>query len=222
METPIQISEEKLQPGVSPANSVSSDSFFPTRKEKKKAIGLIHRAYLTQLKNSRIHTASTKTRAEVRGGGRKPWKQKGTGNARAGSTSSPLWTGGGVIFGPKPRIVRKKINKKERRLAILSAFYLKTSSFCYLENSRIKELTEAKTKSFFSFLSSLGMAKNRHILVILPQPNPTIWLATKNLKNVEVTTARCLNIEQLLRSQAILLFPNSLEIINATYGKNAI
>ena len=222
METHLNISEEKLQSDVSPIKPVSSDSYFPTGEKKKKAIGLIHRAYLTQLKNSRIHTASTKTKSEVRGGGRKPWKQKGTGNARAGSNSSPLWAGGGVIFGPKPRIVRKKINKKERRLAILSAFYLKTSCFCYLENSRVKELTEAKTKSFFFFLSSLGIAKNQHILVILPQPNPTIWLAAKNLKNVEVTTARCLNIRQLLRSQAILLFPNSLEIINATYGKNAI
>ena len=93
--------------------------------DKKNAIGLIHRVYLTQLKNARQHLSSTKTKSEVRGGGRKPWKQKGTGNARAGSRRSPLWVGGGVSFGPKPRLVSKKVNKKERRLAILSALYLK-------------------------------------------------------------------------------------------------
>ena len=101
------------------------DKLFAKNVEQKiRSIGLIHRAYLTQIKNSRKYLASTKTKSEVRGGGKKPWKQKGTGNARAGSSRSPLWKGGGVSFGPKPRIVAKKINKKERRLAILSALYL--------------------------------------------------------------------------------------------------
>ena len=90
---------------------------------KKKAIGLIHRVYLTQIKNARQHTASTKTKSEVRGGGRKPWRQKGTGNARAGSIRSPLFVGGGITFGPKPHLVSKKINRKEKRLAILCALY---------------------------------------------------------------------------------------------------
>ena len=94
-------------------------------QKKKKAIGLIHRVYLSQLINSRQYLASTKTKSEVRGGGRKPWRQKGTGRARAGSSRSPLWVGGGVSFGPKPRFVFKKVNKKERRLAILAALYLK-------------------------------------------------------------------------------------------------
>ena len=99
--------------------------FLENLERKKKAIGLIHKVYLAQLKTSRQYTASTKTKSEVRGGGKKPWKQKGTGQARSGSTRSPLWVGGGVIFGPKPRTVSKKINKKEKRLAILSALYLK-------------------------------------------------------------------------------------------------
>ena len=103
--------------------------FSENTDKKKKAIGLIHRVYLTQLKNSRQYLASTKTKSEVRGGGRKPWKQKGTGRARAGSSRSPLWRGGGVSFGPKPRLVSKKVNKKERRLAILSALYLKKQQF---------------------------------------------------------------------------------------------
>ena len=79
--------------------------FLENSERKKKAIGLIHRVYLTQIKNARKYTASTKTKSEVRGGGRKPWKQKGTGRARAGSSRSPLWVGGGVSFGPRPRVV---------------------------------------------------------------------------------------------------------------------
>jgi large subunit ribosomal protein L4 len=123
------------------------ENLDPTLNRKKRAIGLIHRVYLTQLKNARKHTASTKTRSEVRGGGRKPWKQKGTGNARAGSTRSPLFVGGGVIFGPRPRIVSKKINKKERRLAILSALYLKKQQFVFTNETVFTDFNEVKTKN---------------------------------------------------------------------------
>ncbi len=111
--------------------------FLNNLDRKKKSIGLIHKVYLTQLKNSKKYTASTKTKSEVRGGGKKPWRQKGTGNARAGSSRSPLWVGGGVTFGPKPHNVNKKINKKERKLAILSAFYLKKQDFIFLEDKII-------------------------------------------------------------------------------------
>ena len=97
-----------------------------SEQKKIKRIGLIHRIFLTELKNRRRHTASTKTKSEVRGGGRKPWRQKGTGNARAGSIRSPLWVGGGVSFGPRPHLVSKKINKKEKRLGILAALSLKS------------------------------------------------------------------------------------------------
>ena len=110
-------------------------NFLENSEKKKKSIGLIHKVYLSQLKNSRTYTAFTKTKSEVRGGGKKPWRQKGTGNARAGSTRSPLWVGGGVSFGPKPRIVFKKINKKEKRLALLSAFYLKKKDFFFVDET---------------------------------------------------------------------------------------
>jgi large subunit ribosomal protein L4 len=194
--------------------------FLENLERKKKAIGLIHRVYLTQLKNSRKYTASTKTRSEVRGGGRKPWRQKGTGRARAGSTRSPLFVGGGVIFGPRPRLVSKKINKKERRLAILSALYLKKQQFVFVNENIFNNFNNAKTKDISKLIGELGLNLNSKILFVLPQSNKLFWLATRNLKNVEVTTASCLNIEQLLKSNHIVLSNIGLELINSTYGKN--
>jgi large subunit ribosomal protein L4 len=194
--------------------------FLENFERKKKAIGLIHRAYLTQLKNSRKHTASTKTRSEVRGGGRKPWKQKGTGRARAGSTRSPLFVGGGVIFGPRPRIVSKKINKKERRLAILSALYLKKKQFIFVNEELFTQFNIVKTKKICEFIANLNLSSSNKILFILAKPNKFFWFSTKNLKNVEVTTSSCLNIEQLLNANHIILSNNGLELINSTYGKN--
>jgi large subunit ribosomal protein L4 len=193
--------------------------FVDDKEKKKKAIGLIHRVYLTQLKNSRGYLASTKTKSEVRGGGRKPWKQKGTGRARAGSSRSPLWRGGGVSFGPKPRLVSKKINKKERRLAILSALYLKKQQFVFVNEIVFNEGDKVKTKNVLKFVSELGLNTNEKILFILTKPNKAFWLASRNLKNVEVTTANCLNIEQLLKTTHIILSKASLESINSIYGK---
>ena len=144
------------------------DNIFKDNVDKKKrSIGLIHRAYLTQIKNSRKYLASTKTKSEVRGGGKKPWKQKGTGNARAGSSRSPLWKGGGVSFGPKPRTVNKKINKKERRLAVLSALYLKKQQFIFVDDSSFKTNENVKTKTVTKLLSDLGLKNNEKILFIL-------------------------------------------------------
>jgi large subunit ribosomal protein L4 len=195
--------------------------FLENFERKKKAIGLIHKVYLAQLKTSRKYTASTKTKSEVRGGGRKPWKQKGTGQARAGSTRSPLWVGGGVIFGPKPRVVNKKINKKEKRLAILSALYLKKQQLIIVNESFFQDFSpKSKTKSVLKFLENLKIDSSSKILFVLTIPNPNFWLATRNLKNVEVTLANCLNISQLLKTNQIILSNTSLELINFTYGKS--
>ena len=172
------------------------------------------------MKNSRIHTASTKTRSEVRGGGRKPWKQKGTGNARAGSRRSPLFVGGGVSFGPKPRVVSKKINKKERRLAILSALYLKKQQFLFINEDTYTKFDSVKTKNVCQLISTLDLKADAKILFILEQTNKFFWLSTRNLRNVEVTTAACLNIEQLLNANHIVLSNSGLDLINSTYGKN--
>jgi large subunit ribosomal protein L4 len=194
--------------------------FLENLERKKKAIGLIHRVYLTQLKNSRKYTASTKTKSEVRGGGRKPWKQKGTGNARAGSRRSPLWVGGGVIFGPKPRVVSKKVNKKERRLAILSALYLKKKEFVFVDENALSNFNIIKTKETLKLLQTLNVSTTKKILFVLSAPNKNLWLAARNLKNVVITTAKCLNLKQLLHTHHIILSQSSLDLINSTYGKH--
>ena len=187
-------------------------------KLEKKAVGLIHRAYLAQLKTSRKYIASTKTKSEVRGGGKKPWKQKGTGQARAGSSRSPLWVGGGVIFGPKNRSVYKKVNKKERRLAILSALYLKRNHLILADENLFKETSAgAKTKSILATFIRLGINLNSPILFVLAQPNNFFWLAVRNIKNVEVTVANCLNLNQILKSNQIILSNISIELICLTY-----
>lgn len=191
------------------------DNVLLDTEKKKKAIGLIHRAYLTQIKNARVFTASTKTKSEVRGGGRKPFKQKGTGNARAGSIRSPLWVGGGVIFGPKPHTSFKKINKKERRLAIHYASLLQKSKCFYYEHSLLKQIfqipekSSIKTKDMVLFLSTIlgKFEKENRILLVLPELDPQLQNASRNLKNVEVTTQKDINIKQLLHSHTFV-FPN--------------
>lgn len=194
---------------------------FSDNITKKKAIGLIHRLYVTQLKNSQRHTASTKTKSEVRGGGRKPRPQKGQGYARSGSIRSPLWVGGGVIFGPKPHLVSKKINKKEKRLAIISAFYLKKKEAIFVDENLFNQFEIIKTKNFIKMLTKIGVnPKNEKILFILSKSNRKLWLASRNLKNVKITTANCLNVKQLLHTNRILLSQNALEIINSNYQKN--
>lgn len=196
--------------------------FLENNERKKKAIGLIHRVFLTQLKNKRQYLASTKTKSEVRGGGRKPWKQKGTGRARAGSSRSPLWAGGGVTFGPKFRIVNKKINKKENQLAILSALYLKKNKFIFIEETKFNTLKTIKTKAICDFISSLNLNSGEKILFVLNEVNSTFWLSSRNLKNIEVTTVNGLNVSQLLKNSYIVLSKLSLEKINSIYGKNYI
>ncbi len=194
------------------------NTFFESQEKKKKAIGLIHRVYLTYLKNSRKYTASTKTRSEVRGGGRKPWRQKGTGRARAGSIRSPLWGGGGVSFGPKPRIVSKKVNKKERRLAILSAFYLKEQRFIYVEDKFFENFSEIKTKTIKNLISTFQLKKESKILFVLPETNENFWLSSRNIQNIESTTLNCLNLQQILKADYIVLSKFSFEKINKNYG----
>lgn len=198
---------------------MESSVFFENSEKKKKAIGIIHRVYLSQLKNSRKYLASTKTKSEIRGGGRKPWKQKGTGRARAGSIRSPLFVGGGVIFGPKPRFVFKKINKKERKLAIISALFLKSKQLVLVNENEFLNFDKIETKLVCQFLSKLKLEEQKKILFILPKPNKNFWLSSRNLKNVEVTTVACLNLKQLLKTSHIILSKESFDLIKLNYGQ---
>lgn len=200
-----------------------TESTFLSIQEKKRneSIGLIHRVYLSSLKNSKKYTASTKTKSEVRGGGRKPWKQKGTGRARAGSLRSPLFVGGGVIFGPQPRFVLKKINKKENRLAILSALSLKQADCFFIEEQQLDNFQEIKTQAILTLLKKFNLEKKNRILFVLNKPNRCFWLSSKNLRSIEVTTATSLNLQQILKANCIVLSKLALNQINLTYGTSS-
>lgn len=192
--------------------------------ETNKLIGLIHKIYLSQIKNSRKYTASTKTKSEVRGGGRKPWKQKGTGHARAGSSRSPLWVGGGVAFGPKPRIVKRKINKKEKRIAILAALALKAKQIrFYSEDAYINNfISTHKISLLLNENESAVLRPNKKatskILIITKNPSHSMWLSTRGLKNVELIHATCINIRQILEAKYILVGHNTLSLVFSTYS----
>ena len=177
---------------------------------------LVHKDFLRHSNSQRQGTVSTKTRSEVRGGGRKPWQQKGTGRARAGSNRSPLWKGGGVIFGPKPKTVSLKLNKKERRLALQTLLYNKKNSILIIENLET-ELTEAKTKNFLKICENCSINLEQKVLVIVSKKTVSLKLATQNLKNVELILASNLNTFSLLRAKQIILTPLAINEIKEIY-----
>ena len=177
---------------------------------------LIHKDFLRHSNSQRQGTVSTKTRSEVRGGGRKPWQQKGTGRARAGSNRSPLWKGGGVIFGPKPRNVSLKLNKKERRLALQTLLYNKKNSILMIDNLE-NEIVEAKTKNFLKVCESCAIDLEQKVLVVVSKKTIPLKLATQNLKNVELILASNLNTFSLLKAKQIILTPLALTDIKEMY-----
>ena len=177
---------------------------------------LLHKDLLRHFESQRQGTVSTKTRSEVRGGGRKPWQQKGTGRARAGSNRSPLWKGGGVIFGPKPKKFSLKLNKKERRLALQTLLYNKKNSILILENLE-NDLTESKTKSFLQICQNCGISFNQKLLVVVSKKTPSLKLATQNLKSVELIAASHLNTLSLLKAKQIILTPSAINDIKEIY-----
>ena len=177
---------------------------------------LVHKDFLRHSNSQRQGTVSTKTRSEVRGGGRKPWQQKGTGRARAGSNRSPLWKGGGVIFGPKPKKVALKLNKKERRLALQTLLYNKKNSILIIENLE-NEITEAKTKNFLKICGDCNINLEQKVLVIVAEKTVPLKLATQNLKNVELILASNLNTFSLLKAKQIIVTPLALNDIKEIY-----
>jgi len=177
---------------------------------------LLHRDLLRHSSSQRQGTVSTKTRSEVRGGGRKPWKQKGTGRARAGSSRSPLWRGGGVIFGPKPKKILLKINKKERQLALRTLLYNKKNDILILENLE-SETIEPKTKSFLKICQNCSINLDQKLLVVVSKKTMPLKLATQNLKNVELISASNLNTLSLLKAKQIILTPLAINDIKEIY-----
>lgn len=191
--------------------------------QNEKSTYLIHRALVKQLLENRQGNAHTKTRSEVRGGGKKPWKQKGTGRARAGSTRSPLWKGGGVCFGPRHKNFTVKLNKKEWRLSLQTLLFNKKESITVVKDLCEMFENTTKTKSFLTYLTSLSLFNSNlnqnKILIIVPYKPKGLISATTNLRNVNVILANSLNIKSLLDSKHILMSVESLKIIEETYGK---
>ena len=197
-------------------NSINSTQELTLRVLEESGNYLLHKDLLRHSSSKRQGTVSTKTRSEVRGGGRKPWQQKGTGRARAGSNRSPLWKGGGVIFGPKPRTISLKLNKKERRLALQTLLYNKKNNIIILENLE-NGLTDCKTKNFLKICNACNIDLNQKVLVIVSKKTPFLKLATQNLKTVELTLASNLNTLSLLKAKQIILTPLAINDIKETY-----
>ena len=199
---------------------VGQTSFDLRVAKEETASHIVHRALVRQMTNSRQGTASTKTRAEVRGGGRKPWKQKGTGRARAGSIRSPLWRGGGVIFGPKPRDFNIKLNRKERRLALRTAFVSRREDLIVVEEFT-DQLQRPKSKELVAALARWGATADQKTLLILSeigQNTETISLSARNVENIKVIAADQLNVFDLLHADKIVVTSSALTKIQEVYS----
>lgn len=183
------------------------------------ASGLIHRALVRQLANARQGTASSKTRSEVRGGGRKPWRQKGTGRARAGSNRSPLWRGGGVIFGPKPRDYELKMNRKERRLALRTALQGRVEDLIVVKDFADQLPDRPKTKEMVAALARWGVEKDDKLLLIVAERDEKVYLSARNIGNLKLMSANNLNIFDLLNADRIVVTASALEKIQEVYGE---
>jgi len=177
---------------------------------------LLHKDLLRHFNSRKQGTVSTKTRSEVRGGGRKPWRQKGTGRARAGSNTSPLWKGGGVTFGPKPKKIVLKLNKKERQLALQTLLYNKKNNILLIEDLE-NAITEPKTKLFLKICQNCSVNLEQKVLVIVSEKTPPLKLAIQNLRNVELIAAANLNTLSLLKAKQIILTPLAINYIKEIY-----
>jgi len=181
------------------------------------AADLRHRAVVRQLANARQGTASTLTRAEVAGGGRKPYKQKGTGRARQGSIRTPLKPGGGVVFGPKPRSYELAMNRKERRLALRTALMSRVADIVAVQGFG-SELDTPKTKEITAALARFGIEANTKVLLILDNASEAIRLSVRNLEKVRLIAADQLNVFDLLHASKLVVSEEALAKIQEVYG----
>ena len=175
---------------------------------------LVHMAVVNQLANNRQGTQSAKTRSEVSGGGRKPWRQKGTGHARQGSTRSPQWTGGGVVFAPKPRDYSFKMNKKEKRIALLSALSSKVADNKIIVLDAFN-LDEVKTKKFAEVMSNLKVDK---ALVVIEGENKNVVLSGRNIPTVKVLATNEINTYDVLKYETLVVTKAAVEKLEEVYA----
>jgi large subunit ribosomal protein L4 len=181
-------------------------------------MAVMHQAFLRQRANARLGTSNTLTRGQVSGGGRKPWRQKGTGRARQGSTRSPQWKGGGVVFGPHPRSYRQDMPKKMRRLAIRSVLSAKVRDDQTLVIQGIEGL-EPKTKSMIAMLTALPGSQRSTLIVIGPgEEQGVVHRAAGNLENVKVIRAGYVNVRDVLTHERLLLTTEAVETIQGLWS----
>ena len=181
------------------------------------AVDLMHRAVLRQQAHTRQGTASTLTRAEVRGGGRKPYKQKGTGRARQGSIRTPLRPGGGIIFGPKPRSYNLAMNRKERRLALRTALMARIDDVTVVKDFG-GALDAPKTREITDALGRLGIASDAKVLIVLTDPSDVVRRSVRNLEKVKLIAANQLNVFDLLHANSLVLGEDALATIQEVYA----
>ncbi len=175
---------------------------------------LVHMAVLQQLANNRQGTQKAKTRSEVRGGGRKPWRQKGTGHARQGSTRAPQWTGGGVVFAPVPRDYSFKLNKKEKRIALKSVLTSKVTESKFVVVDELK-MDEIKTKKFAEVLNNLKVNK---ALVVLNEMDTNVIASAANLPTVKTTQTNELNVFDVLKYDTVVVTKAAVATIEEVYA----
>jgi large subunit ribosomal protein L4 len=175
---------------------------------------LLHMAVVLQLANKRQGTQKAKTRSEVSGGGRKPWRQKGTGHARQGSTRSPQWTGGGVVFAPTPRDYSFKMNKKERRIALQSALTSIVKENKLIVVDEIK-LDEVKTKKFQAVMDNLKVSK---ALVVLNENDKNVVLSARNIPSVQTALTNTINVYDILKYNTVIVTKAAVATIEEVYA----
>ena len=175
---------------------------------------LVHMAVVQQLANKRQGTQKAKTRSEVSGGGRKPWRQKGTGHARQGSTRSPQWTGGGVVFAPVPRDYSFKLNKKEKRAALKSALTSKVRGSSLIVLDELK-LDTVKTKNFVNVMNNLKVQKG---LVVIAENDENIVMSARNLPDIDTTLASTINVYDIMKAKTVVLTKDAVAKIEEVYA----
>ena len=175
---------------------------------------LVHMAVLQQLANNRQGTQKAKTRSEVRGGGRKPWRQKGTGHARQGSTRAPQWTHGGVVFAPVPRDYSFKLNKKEKRAALKSALTSRVNESKFIVVDELK-FDEIKTKNFKQVMDNLKVNKG---LVIINENDKNVVMSAKNMPTVNTTLTSTLNVYDVMKAGTVVLTKDAVKTIEEVYA----